>query len=773
MAKTKANRQGSWSVDAYSDSSESEKSISVVTSSDEEPSPKKTNRNPALTRKSRRARDPEPEARPSRSKMGRKNSRRIPEKDKKIRKSGFGTSSDESSSYRYNIDDSLAEEDQPTRRGAKGKKPHFEFGDPGRSKRQKEVDDDTDSKLDENDEDDSWMNSPPQKTTTKLDKYVKQSPRDGPAADVENQSSESSSSSTSSGFIRQLNELRQSRGLNPQQSFSVNKDGTRNSFSVNNDSTRNSSNVPKDGIRNPNYNDTQETNTDDSVDEKEDDQSDYDKPIPERRPFLTRERKIITCLTLSLCCFCLLAALGIGIGIGLASRSEEHAAPPPPPPSKLSQAPSTQPPSADPDAELLQLLSDSSFDQGVALSTQGTPQRSAYEWLSRNAELPNYTTEVKLARYALATFYFSTNGPSTWAEKIRNDGWMTDAPECEWASTARNQCTGTTYSSLTLDFVGVSGQIPPELAYLTGLTRLSLRSEGIGSPSIAGSLPSTIGQLQNLQTIRLNENKIGGTLPTSIGRLTNVRVFLMSGNSLEGSIPSEIGRTMGNTFNFDRNRLTGRLPVELFRMGTLTALNFEDNLISGQIPRQIGMNPSLNSINFASNRLTGTIPTEFGRLVTVRSGINLSNNVLSGSLPSELGSLVDMQNLLLNNNRLVGRVPGEYDTIKDMRLLRIDGNQLSGEMPLNVCDSFTDRTISFADCGTKSFQCSCCTFCCSGQLCACNVDDESICTKGFLGLESMKLDQETSGLYYSETEEDEQTVLRDSSRRRILGSLPY
>ena len=144
----------------------------------------------------------------------------------------------------------------------------------------------------------------------------------------------------------------------------------------------------------------------------------------------------------------------------------------------------------------------------------------------------------------------------------------------------------------------------------------------------------------------------------------------MSGNSLEGSIPSEIGRTMGNTFNFDRNRLTGRLPVQLFRMGTLTALNFEDNMISGQIPRDIGMNPSLNSVNFSNNRLTGTIPTEFGRLVTVRcksffgsnviatccigyshvsvrclqlAGINLSNNELSGVLPSEIGFLVDMR----------------------------------------------------------------------------------------------------------------------------------
>ncbi|CAJ1930823.1 unnamed protein product [Cylindrotheca closterium] len=760
MAKTKIKRRGSWSLNSDSDSSESEISSSVVSSSEEEPPVRKksSRNNRSSARKSRRALDPESEPAPSR-----KSSKTKPKKDKKSRKSGYEYSSSDTSSDEYNTDDSSSDDDRPFGRKGKPRTSHQEFGDPRSQKKNKETDDDTESKSSANEDDSNSsgsMKSPPKKTATKLNKYVEQNP-DRTPADVENQYDDDEDGGDSSE--RKFN----NRKLNaiPEEDSST---STPMEQRPNNPAFHS---VPRNGAK--------ETNTDDNSDEEEDDESDDDKPIPERRRFLTRERKIITCLTLGLCCLCLAAALGIGIGIGLASRDiHDHVVPvqsgvepTPPPNGNGTQSPTIQP-SPPPDTTLLQLLIDNSFDEGSALSIEGTPQRSAYEWLSRNAELPNYTNEVKLARYALATFYFSTNGPSTWAENIRNGGWMTDVPECEWASTARNQCTGAIYSSLTLDFVGVSGEIPPELAYLTGLTRLSLRSEGAGSQSIAGSLPSTIGLLKNLQTIRLNENNIGGSLPTTIGSLTNVRVFLMSGNSLEGSIPSEIGRTMGNTFNFDRNRLTGRLPVELFRMGTLTALNFEDNTISGQIPRDIGMNPSLNSVNFSSNRLTGTIPTELGRLVTMRSGINLSNNQLSGVLPSEIGFLVDMQNLQLNNNRLIGRVPRQYDAIRDMRLLRIDGNLLTGEMPTSVCDSFTDRTISYSDCGTQAFQCPCCTFCCIGSSCTCNVDDESICNGAVPESVSMESDQTTlSGLYYSETEENKGKFFRDSSRR-ILASMP-
>jgi hypothetical protein len=267
---------------------------------------------------------------------------------------------------------------------------------------------------------------------------------------------------------------------------------------------------------------------------------------------------------------------------------------------------------------LLQLIIDNSFDDGAAVLAAGTPQNSAFEWLAANANLDDYTDETKLARYALATFHYSTDGPTSWDPTIRDNGWLTDIPECEWASTANGQCTDGIYTSLTVDFVGVSGQLPPEVGMLTGLSRLSVRSNGAGSSTLSGSLPASLGNLKDMVTIRLNDNEIGGTLPTAIGLMTSLRVLLLSGNSIGGNIPSEIGLIDGNTINIDNNEMTGNIPTELFGLAALTAISLEKNFFTGSIPSEIGSVPNLSTISFATNELSGSIPSEIGRLAAIR-----------------------------------------------------------------------------------------------------------------------------------------------------------
>jgi hypothetical protein len=77
---------------------------------------------------------------------------------------------------------------------------------------------------------------------------------------------------------------------------------------------------------------------------------------------------------------------------------------------------------------LTDLLSSVSFDRGAALSNSSTPQYSALIWLANNTNLDMYSNKQKIQRYALATFYYSTNGDK-WNNK---SGWLSDADECEW-----------------------------------------------------------------------------------------------------------------------------------------------------------------------------------------------------------------------------------------------------------------------------------------------------------------------------------------------------
>jgi Leucine-rich repeat (LRR) protein len=298
------------------------------------------------------------------------------------------------------------------------------------------------------------------------------------------------------------------------------------------------------------------------------------------------------------------------------------------------------------ESDLLQLLTENSLDDGEALSTPGTPQNEAYQWLQSNAFLSTYSNNQTLQRYALAVFFYSTSGPTTWDAAIRDDGWVTNAPECEWASTANNQCTNNSYTSLTLDYVGVSGTIPDELSLLSNLERFSVQSSDEASYVISGTIPESIGMLTNMQTLRLNDNDLGGPIPSSIGLLTNARVIVLMGNNLTGQIPSGLANTQARTINLSNNNMTGPIPSELFTLKGLNVINLNNNALTGVIPTEIGTSKSLSTINFSKNDLVGAIPSEIGDLSEIKSSIKFSDNQLSGNIPSEIGKLFRMSECL-------------------------------------------------------------------------------------------------------------------------------
>jgi len=378
--------------------------------------------------------------------------------------------------------------------------------------------------------------------------------------------------------------------------------------------------------------------------------------------------------------------------------------------------------------ELLTFLIANSIDGGEAVIQDGTPQNKAYKWLSTNAFLSIYPDEQILTRYSLATFFYATNGPSTWDSSIRENGWLTNAPECEWGSTANNQCTKGKYTSLTLDFIGVSGTIPQELGLLTDLERLSVRGSIGAADIISGTIPEIFGSLSNIQTIRLNDNDFTGMIPLSFGSMEDCIVLILSGNSLIGKIPLELVRTRGRTLNLANNQLSGNIPSELFALTELNVLNLHNNNLSGTIPTEIGNARSISTINFSNNQLGGPIPSEIGNLFGIRSSINFSSNKLSGTIPSEVGRLNKIRNFEVQNNLLAGSIPTQLSGLKSIELFRIDGNfGIIGSIPGSVCDTFGNTAISYSDCSLESFECECCTYCCEGGICECNILDADIC----------------------------------------------
>lgn len=103
------------------------------------------------------------------------------------------------------------------------------------------------------------------------------------------------------------------------------------------------------------------------------------------------------------------------------------------------------------DDDLYTLLISISPDDGKALRSlnESVPQYQAFDWLSRNSFLSSYSQEQIIQRYAMATFYFSTNGDN-WE---RNDLWLSNSDECYWYSKSIEQEPCGPYNTTNLTLV--------------------------------------------------------------------------------------------------------------------------------------------------------------------------------------------------------------------------------------------------------------------------------------------------------------------------------
>ncbi len=130
---------------------------------------------------------------------------------------------------------------------------------------------------------------------------------------------------------------------------------------------------------------------------------------------------------------------------------------------------------------------------------------------------------------ALVDLYDSTNG----ADWYNNSGWLT-GPITTWYGVT---VTGTTVTEINLVANNLNGKIPSSIGNLANLDSLGLSS----NHQLSGNIPSSIGNLVNLTWLNLSYNQLSGSIPSSIDNLVNLTWLNLSYNQLSGSIPSSTG----------------------------------------------------------------------------------------------------------------------------------------------------------------------------------------------------------------------------------------
>ena len=229
-------------------------------------------------------------------------------------------------------------------------------------------------------------------------------------------------------------------------------------------------------------------------------------------------------------------------------------------------------------------------------------------------------------------------------------------------------------SVLFLIYWGCEEETPTEVTLwgvvysVENTTNLNLQSHGL-----TGEIPPEIGNLINLEILRLGNNELTGSIPPEIGNLTNLTQLFLSSNQLRGTIPPEIWNlTNLNILWLHRNQLTGTIPPEI---GNLT---------------------NLTHLYLGWNDLTSSIPSEIWDLTNLVE-LDLSGNDLTGSIPSEIGNLTNLYYLWLTNNQLTGEVP---ESICDLNVdfnsnhFNISNNQLCPPYPSCVEDYVGEQDTS-------------------------------------------------------------------------------
>jgi hypothetical protein len=152
------------------------------------------------------------------------------------------------------------------------------------------------------------------------------------------------------------------------------------------------------------------------------------------------------------------------------------------------------------------------------------------------------------------------------------------------------------------------------------LTRLGLHGN-----ELAGSIPSELGRLKNLQELWLGGNALAEMIPAELSNLSNLQYLDLSWNQLAGTIPSELGKLARLRYLFlDNNQVNGEIPASFFALA-----NLDDSL---------GLFLSHNQLQCSDPVLLAYLNTKHsgtpGEWVSEQRGGQIDSNLAGGAASS-------------------------------------------------------------------------------------------------------------------------------------------
>ncbi|CAL9098805.1 unnamed protein product [Musa textilis] len=133
--------------------------------------------------------------------------------------------------------------------------------------------------------------------------------------------------------------------------------------------------------------------------------------------------------------------------------------------------------------------------------------------------------------------------------------------------------------------------------------RLLLEAAGL-----TGTFPNgTLGRLDQLHFLSLQDNALVGPLPGDLSGLRSLKALFLDRNLFDGPFPASLLSLRGlRALDLSHNRLSGPIPSALATLNGLIALRLEGNRFVGSLPAF--NQSSLKSFNVSGNHLSGAVP---------------------------------------------------------------------------------------------------------------------------------------------------------------------
>jgi hypothetical protein len=241
---------------------------------------------------------------------------------------------------------------------------------------------------------------------------------------------------------------------------------------------------------------------------------------------------------------------------------------------------------------------------------------------------------------------------------------------------SHNRLSGT----IPTEIRSMGSHVPPdELA--TPLSSLQIIDNGSGENA---TYDMELTQTMGLSQLDLSNNMLNGTLPTTIGELVNLQAVDVSNNAELGADGCCDSADSYYTSFYGYNTT---IPTEIGMLKKLQVLKMDWARFMRHIPTEVG---SLRNLqfwrlqgSFETNQVSGTIPTEFGNLRKL-SEFMMENNTLSGTLPSEISNMESLEKFTVQDNQISGSLPDDMGDIEFLNWWDTFGNKLEGDIPASI-----------------------------------------------------------------------------------------